>query len=67
MRPEYPEITPGCRNLSLTSLAGILRNAGYTRQQMYKELLRCNDSACKPRLGKDEVQQIVNSVMRYVT
>ena len=48
LKPEYPPITPGSRNLSLTSLAGQLHNQGYTKAEIYKELLYANQQACKP-------------------
>lgn len=65
LRPEYPPITPGSRNLSLTSLAGQLHNQGYAKAEIFKELLYANENACKPPLSRSEVEQIVNSVTRY--
>ena len=65
LKPEYPPITPGSRNLSLTSLAGQLHNQGYTKAEIYKELLYANSQACKPPLSQSEVELIVNSVTRY--
>lgn len=65
LRPEYPPITPGSRNLSLTSLAGQLHNQGYTKAEIYKELLYANQQACRPPLPQSEVELIVNSVTRY--
>lgn len=65
VKPEYPPITPGCRNLSLTSLAGQLHNQGYSKADIFKELLRCNQMACKPPLDRSEVELIVNSVTKY--
>lgn len=65
LRPEYPPITPGSRNLSLTSLAGQLHNQGYTKAEIYKELLYANSCACTPPLPQNEVELIVNSVTRY--
>lgn len=65
LKPEYPEITTGSRNLSLTSLAGQLHNQGYTKAEIYKELLYCNSVACKPPLDRSEVELIVNSVTKY--
>lgn len=63
--PIYPPIPEGARNISLTSLAGQLRNAGYNQQGLYKELLKANAVACKPPLPEYEVAQIVNSIMKY--
>lgn len=65
LRPTYPPIPSGTRNISLTSLAGQLKTRGYTKEQVYKEVLYCNSMACKPPLDDREVQQIINSVFRY--
>lgn len=65
LKPDYPPIPPGSRNLSLTSLAGQLHNQGYSKADIYKELLYCNQAACKPPLDRSEVELIVNSVTRY--
>lgn len=65
LRPQYPEIAPGARNISLTSLAGQLHNQGYNKAEIYKELLLCNQVACKPPLPRSEVETIINSVTRY--
>lgn len=65
LRPEYPPITPGSRNLSLTSLAGQLHNQGYTKAEIYKELLYANSCACMPPLPQSEIELIVNSITRY--
>lgn len=65
LRPVYPRIPDGCRNICLTSLAGMLHNQGYTKQQIYDELVYANTVACDPVLPKSELQTIVNSVTRY--
>lgn len=65
IKPDYPVITTGSRNLSLTSLAGQLHTQGYRRADIYRELLRANTQACKPPLPSSEVETIVNSVTRY--
>ena len=65
IRPEYPPIEPGSRNLCLTSLAGQLHNVGYTKREIYCELLHANEKACKPPLHRNEIELIVNSVARY--
>lgn len=62
---EYPQILPGMRNISLTSLAGQLHTQGYTPKQIFIELLRANEQACEPPLPRDEVRNIVRSVTRY--
>lgn len=65
LKPEYPPITTGSRNLSLTSLAGQMHNQGYSKADIYKELLYANEVACSPPLARSEVELIVNSVTRY--
>ena len=65
LRPVYPRIPDGSRNICLTSLAGMLHNQGYSKAQIYDELLYCNTVACDPPLGKNEIQAICNSVTRY--
>lgn len=65
LRPFYPKIPNGCRNICLTSLAGMLHNQGYSKTQIYQELIICNATACSPELSKNELQTIVNSVSRY--
>ena len=65
LRPVYPLIPDGCRNICLTSLAGMLHNLGYHPQAIYDELTYCNKVACEPMLPDGEVITIVNSVTRY--
>ena len=65
LRPIYPSIPDGCRNLCLTSLAGTLHNQGYSVKQIYDELLYCNKVACNPALPEYELQNIVKSVTKY--
>jgi len=65
VRPYYPPILEGGRNVSLTSLAGQMHNQGYGKGQIYRELLMANHMACSPPLPESEVQLIVNSVTRY--
>ena len=65
VRPEYPEIISGGRNLSLTSLAGAMHNTGYSKQEIYKELCYVNQWACKPPLPDRELRTICDSVTRY--
>lgn len=65
LRPVYPLIPDGCRNICLTSLAGMLHNQGYSPQAIYDELTYCNTVACEPLLPDGEVVTIVNSVTRY--
>lgn len=65
LKPVYPRIPNGCRNICLTSLAGMLHNQGYSRDQIYEELLYCNETACEPMLDRSEIKSIVSSVTRY--
>ena len=65
LRPHYPQIPDGCRNICLTSLAGMMHNQGYDPQAIYDELTYCNKTACVPMLPDGEVVAIVNSVTRY--
>lgn len=65
LRPTYPSIPAGSRNICLTSLAGMLHNIGYSKQQIYDELIYANKVACDPSLEKNELQTICNSVTRY--
>lgn len=65
LRPVYPRIPDGSRNICLTSLAGMLHNQGYSKQQIYDELIYCNTVACEPPLDRCELRAICNSVTRY--
>lgn len=65
LRPDYPVIKTGCRNLSLTSLAGQMHTVGYCKADIYRELLYANQQACIPPLAQSEIESIVNSVTKY--
>lgn len=65
LRPDYTPITNGCRNISLTSLAGQLHTQGYNRDAIREELLYCNSVACTPPLPQSEINLIVRSVCKY--
>jgi hypothetical protein len=65
IRPNYPRIPDGCRNICLTSLAGMMHSIGYSKGQIYRELQYANDTACDPPLPLAELRQICNSVTRY--
>lgn len=65
LRPVYPRIPDGSRNICLTSLAGTLHNQGYSKSQIYEELLYANTVACDPPLDRNELRTICNSVTRY--
>ena len=66
IKPNYPVIPDGCRNICLTSLAGMMHSIGYTKGQIYRELQYANSTACKPPLDDGELKAICNSVTRYV-
>ena len=65
IKPSYPVIPDGCRNICLTSLAGMMHSIGYTKGQIYRELQYANDTACQPPLSDSELRCICNSVTRY--
>ncbi len=65
VKPHYPTIPDGCRNICLTSLAGMMHSIGYTKGQIYRELKYANSTACKPPLDDGELRSICNSVTRY--
>ena len=65
LRPYYPPIQAGSRNISLTSLAGQMHSQGYAPNEIYNELLFANRQACNPILPESEIRSIVNSVTRY--
>ena len=65
IRPHYPVIPDGCRNICLTSLAGMMHSIGYTKGQIYRELQYANRTACQPPLLDYELKAICNSVTRY--
>ena len=65
IKPNYPVIPDGCRNICLTSLAGMMHSIGYTKGQIYRELQYANRTACKPPLDDGELKAICNSVTRY--
>lgn len=65
IKPHYPTIPDGCRNICLTSLAGMMHSIGYTKGQIYRELQYANNTACNPPLCDAELRAICNSVTRY--
>jgi hypothetical protein len=65
IRPNYPMIPDGCRNICLTSLAGMMHSIGYSKGQIYRELQYANNTACRPPLHDSELKSICNSVTRY--
>ena len=65
IKPNYPVIPDGCRNICLTSLAGMMHSIGYSKGQIYRELQYANSTACVPPLDDCELRAICNSVTRY--
>lgn len=65
LRPIYPAIPAGCRNICLTSLGGLMHNTGYSPEAIYSELCYANETACQPTLPEGEIESIVRSVTRY--
>ena len=65
VKPHYPVIPDGCRNICLTSLAGMMHSIGYTKGHIYRELQYANNTACNPPLDDGELRSICNSVARY--
>ena len=65
LRPFYPTINKGGRNVSMLSLAGSLHQAGWSELSLIKELKYANDIACIPPLQERELLNIVKSVRRY--
>lgn len=65
LEPEYPMIPAGCRNQSLTSLAGQYHSQGYSYDEIYDLVMKANEAACDPPLDSREVRSIIRSVSRY--
>lgn len=65
VRPKYPKIPNGSRNVCLTSLAGMMHTIGYSKKHITDELMYANKVACDPPLDEYEVVSIVNSVTKY--
>ena len=65
VRPAYPPIPQGARNISLASLAGQMHRSGYEKSIIYKELMYVNKTACTPPLPTEEVRTILRSVTKY--
>jgi hypothetical protein len=53
------------RNLRLTSMAGAMRRAGFSRDEIEAALLAVNRRRCRPPLPPAEVQGIARSVAKY--
>jgi hypothetical protein len=58
-------IPVGSRNVTLTSLAGAMRQYGMTREAIAAALHAENRARCEAQLPSDEVERIATSVARY--
>lgn len=58
-------IPAGQRNTVLTRMAGHLRRAGLSADEMLPSLLRINAQRCRPSLDHDEVERVARSIARY--
>ena len=70
--PSAPEaavvdeaIPEGCRNKTLASQAGHMRQIGMTPAEITPALLAVNTHRCRPPLDAREVEQIARSIGRY--
>ena len=63
--PRPAIIAEGQRNVRLMSVAGTMRHANMSRDDIEAALLRLNARRCKPPLPVDKVRAIAASVMRY--
>ncbi len=59
------ELTEGARNVSLTSMAGSMRQKGFTGHAISAALMVENRKICNPPLPVGEVNQIARSIARY--
>lgn len=62
---ELPRIPQGCRNSTLTQLAGRFRRPGASEPAIEAALLEENRLRCDPPLELHEVRQIARSIARY--
>lgn len=56
------DIGEGCRDSTLTSLAGTMRRRGMTARELDAALQQINSDRCKPPLEKSQVTKIANSI-----
>jgi hypothetical protein len=62
---SHAAIPSGSRNSTLASLAGKLRRAGCSEDQLHRFLLVENEQRCEPPLAENEVRNIARSIARY--
>jgi len=60
-----PAIFESQRNVKLTRLAGQLRRAGYSEEEIEGLLQARNQRSCSPPLDREEVARIARSIGRY--
>jgi hypothetical protein len=66
LRPTLPdEIGEGCRDSTLTSLAGALRRRGASEAVILTALTAINTAHCDPPLPGRDIERIARSVSRY--
>jgi hypothetical protein len=58
-------IRQGKRDVTLTSMAGTMRNKGFSEAAILSALLVENETRCIPCLSTDQVEKIAHSVARY--
>lgn len=58
-------IAEGQRNATLASLAGTMRNRGFSFEAIYKAIEQENQEKCNPPLDEREVRMIAESISRY--
>lgn len=58
-------ISKGCRNNTLASEAGFLRNRGYNQAEIFEFLTVINKTRCQPPLSEIEVERIARSISNY--
>lgn len=59
------KIEDGCRNSTLTSLAGAMRAKGMTQESIFAALIAENKARCNPPLDEAEIKTIAHSISRY--
>lgn len=65
LKITYFSIPEGQRNNTLTSIAGEMRQYGFSTKSIQEELSCRNIYQCAPSLSQNEVENIVRSVCRY--
>lgn len=61
----YKKIYEGSRNIALTSIAGTLKNSGFSRNQALKMISRINNVVCAKPLEIAEIKNIIRSIYSY--